>query len=193
MKLGKTPGLDGLTKEFYRTFKDELTPYTEELYKYCLEHGMLPFSWGQVRLVLIPMKQKDLRYLTVYKSISILKADYKILTTVLANRLNKLIGDYIHQNQTRFIRGRFWKDNVKKVLDIAYRAELINTPRALLFLYKEKAFNMIEWQYIHYIIREFGLGVRFQKWLHLLYRDQLAIITYEGQSSSKINLSQGVR
>lgn len=52
---------------------------------------------------------------------------------------------------------------------------------------------MIEWQSIHQVVKEFGVGVRFQTWFQLLYRDQSAIITYEGQSSSKINFGRGVR
>lgn len=54
MKSGKAPGLDGLTTEFYKTFKTELTPYIEGLSRYCLEYSVLPPSWGQARLVLIP-------------------------------------------------------------------------------------------------------------------------------------------
>lgn len=99
----------------------------------------------------------------------------------------------MHHNQTGFIRGRFLKDNVKKVMDIVYRAQVEDPLRALIFLGAEKAFDIIEWQYMHYIVREFGVGVRFQTCLRLLYRDQLDIITYKGQSSSKINLSRRFR
>lgn len=114
MKLGKAPGLNGLPTAFYSIFKSELIPYIEELLRYCFNHGVLPSSWGQARLALIPRKDKDTKYPDSFRPIAILNADYKILETNLANRLSKVIGSYVNHDQTGFIHGRHLKDNVCK-------------------------------------------------------------------------------
>lgn len=66
MELGKTPGLDGLPIEFYKTFKDELIPYLVELLQYCHIEGVLPASWQEARLVLSPKEGKDHKVSSAY-------------------------------------------------------------------------------------------------------------------------------
>lgn len=46
MKLGKSPGIDGLTTEFYRTFKEMLLPYLQGLFNYCRSKGVSTFLQG---------------------------------------------------------------------------------------------------------------------------------------------------
>lgn len=94
MKLGKAPGMDGLTLEFYWVFRSELAPYLVELYRYCLQNLVIPASWKEARLAIFPKKGKDARYPEAYKPISILNMDYKILATILAIRLNSIMGTY---------------------------------------------------------------------------------------------------
>lgn len=53
-----------------------------------------------------------------YHPISLLNVDYKVLTSILAERLNKILGNYISEDQTGFIRGRYTKDNIKKLMNI---------------------------------------------------------------------------
>lgn len=45
MKLRESPGLEGLTLEFYRFLKDELIPHMQETFRYCLEQGEIHASW----------------------------------------------------------------------------------------------------------------------------------------------------
>lgn len=74
MKLGKSPGMDGLTLEFYQTFKNELLPHFLDLFEYCLSQAEVPTSWKEGRIAVFSKKGKD-----AYRSISILNADYKSL------------------------------------------------------------------------------------------------------------------
>lgn len=67
MKLGKAPSPNGLSTEFYTTFKKELLPHLLDLIQYCYLENNIPPSWRQARLVLIPKEGKDHSLPTAYR------------------------------------------------------------------------------------------------------------------------------
>ena len=50
----KIPGLDGSTGEFYRTFKEELTPILHRLFEKIQIDGRLSHSFYEASIILIP-------------------------------------------------------------------------------------------------------------------------------------------
>lgn len=52
LKPNKSPGLDGLTSEFYKNFKIVLLPHLQKLLAGCLRDQELPESWKQAKLIL---------------------------------------------------------------------------------------------------------------------------------------------
>lgn len=108
MKLGEPPGLEVLLLKFYRAFTKEILPYLQELFSYCLSYGVVLASWREAKIVLL-----DIRYPEVYRPVSILNPDYKILVTLLANRLSNIVGTYVNSDQMGFIPGRKLKDDMK--------------------------------------------------------------------------------
>lgn len=132
MKLGKTPGLDGLPIECDRTFKDDLEPHFQELLRHCHHNRTIPASWKDARIVLIPKEGKVLKHPSAYRPISILNSDYKILATMLA--ISKYIGSCIDDDQTGFIQRRYVKHNIRKVMNAVFMAQQDMTPRVLLSL-----------------------------------------------------------
>lgn len=117
VKLGKSPGLDGLTVEFLQTFKQELVPYVIEIFRYCLEQGRIPPSWMKVKLVVILKKERDLKFPDAYRPISLLNTNYKILATILANRVSNVTGKYVKEDQTGFIKGENYEIKYKEGIE----------------------------------------------------------------------------
>lgn len=104
IKLGKSPGLDGFPVEFYKVFSKELLPYLQELLSYCMNQGAILMSWSEAKIAVIPKSGKDSSYPEAYRPISILNVDYKMLTSLWANRLKGIIGSYVSSEQTGFIQ-----------------------------------------------------------------------------------------
>ena len=60
LNLNKSPGLDGITAEFYQEFRLQLVPILTELYNISLLQGNLPKNFKQ-SIITLNLKKKDPR------------------------------------------------------------------------------------------------------------------------------------
>jgi len=59
LKSGKSPGSDGFPAEYYKKFVDELTPVLTDVYSEVLVSDMLPDSFNEALISLIPKPGRD--------------------------------------------------------------------------------------------------------------------------------------
>ena len=78
MKLNKSPGIDGLTVEFNRSFWESITYLIVFILNKCHEDRQLPFSQRTSVLTLLFKKDNPLK-LDNYRPISLLNVDLKLL------------------------------------------------------------------------------------------------------------------
>ena len=192
MHMNKSPGPDGLTTEFYHTFWNDIAPDLLEVYNDNFLRGQMSKSQQEALLRLLH-KKNERELLSNWRPISLLNTDYKILATVLANRLRAALPEVIHPDQTCGIPGRTIYDTVLRLRDMAYEATAKHSNLILISLDQEKAFDRVDRNYLFNILEKMNFGTTFIRWLKTMYAGANCKIINNGWLSEPVFLERGVR
>lgn len=192
MENNRSPGLDGLSTNFYKCFWPILGSEITQVYNYAFdnEHPPLTQRRGVISLL---FKKGDRTQLQNWRPITLLNTDYKILTKALANRLKHTLPLLIHTDQTACIPGRTINDNLWLIQDAITYANETNIPLALISVDQLKAFDRVSHSFLFKTLQKFGFGPDFQRWIQMLYTDVTSSVKVNGWLTAFIPLERGLR
>lgn len=113
----KSPGIDGLPSEFYKTFWTLIGKDLHEVFLSFIEHNNLPLSCRRAVLTMIPKKKGDTSLLKICRPVSILCCDYTILNRALSFRLRTVLLDILDIDQSYCVSGRHSSHNIRFISD----------------------------------------------------------------------------
>ena len=103
----KRLGNDGLTKEFYVCFFNEISDSLVAVLNRSFEVSQLSSSQRQAVIVLIEEKEKDKRLIKNWRPISLINVDSKLASKAPASRMKTVLSNIIKCNQTAYVKGRY--------------------------------------------------------------------------------------
>jgi hypothetical protein len=141
---------------------------------------------------LVPKKDNPVR-INDFRSISLLNSSVKLLTKLLANRLQGVILNIIHKNQYGFIKERNIQDCLAWAFEYLYLCKKSKKEVVILKLDFEKAFDMIEHHAIMEVLKHKGFGVKWQKWMKIIMGSVTSAILLNDAPRKVFYCRRGVR
>ena len=189
----KSPGSDGFTTNFYKFFWKDIKDIVFESFEHSFKSKKLSDFQRMGILNLLPKKDKDLRYLANWRPVSLLNTDYKILTKLLAIRLQKVIPSLVNPDQVGYIKNRYIGENIRILSDIIQYAEIEDIEAYITQIDFEKAFDSVEWGFLFNTLKILNFGDYFISWIKTLYTDISACAGNNGNFSKYFKLSRSIR
>lgn len=188
----KSPGPDGFGFEFYKKSWEVIKGDLLRVFSEFHSNGKLARGCNSSFIALIP-KKEGAGNLSQFRPISLIGSLYKLLATVLAKRLKKVIGKLIGENQSAFIKNRFILDGVVVLNEAIEDAKFSKAKRMFFKVDFAKAFDSISWEYLLDVKRKMNFPEKWVKWIFECISTARANVLVNGSPSGEFALERGLR
>ena len=193
LKNGKTPGSDGLPPEFYKFFWIDIKILVTDSIQYALNNNRLSIEQKRGIITLLPKKSKNRIFLKNWRPISLLNTDYKLISKILASRLQQVLPDIINVDQSGYLKNRYIGENIRLLQDVCFFTEKNNLPGLIFCIDFEKAFDTLNWNFLFKSLETFNFGNKFIEYIKTLYNNIESTIINNGKTCEFFKLERGVR
>ena len=138
MENDRSPGNDGLTKEFYITFWYDIKVTFISSLDQDKKRKELNISQRQAIIKLIEKKNREKRYIRNWRPISLLNVDIKILSKAFAKRLKEVLPSLNSPQQIAYVQNKNIDERGRLISDIIEIANIRQMEAFLVWIDVEK-------------------------------------------------------
>ena len=143
-------------------------------------------------LALIP-KEANPSSFDRFRPISLCNASYKILSKLLAIRLNPLLGKMISPLQWGFVKGRHILDNVIQVQEAMHSSFLRKEKGIVIKLGMENAFDQVKHSFLFTVLHSFGFSSAFLNLIKACINNPWIAPLVNGRPTNFFQATRGLR
>ena len=189
----KSPGLDGLTAEFYKIFRYDIVDNLNEIFNNILLMKYIPESMTLGVITLIYKNKGELDNLKNWRPITLCNLDYKILTKILTNRLKQINTNIINNLQTSGLMNKSIINNALNIENIINYIEENEEEALIISLDQEKAFDRVEHKYLFKVLEKYNFPNNFINLIKIIYSNIKSKIQINGCFTNEFNIERSVR
>ena len=192
-KNNVAPGVTGFTNEFFKFFWRDLKIFVTNSVDFSFRQQRLSSSKSLGIISIIPKGDKDKRFLSNWRPITLLDTLYKIISGCIAERIKPALYSLINPDQKGFVAGRYIGEVVRTTADIIEFAKVNNVSGIILLLDFEKAYDSISFSYIIKCLHTFNFCEDMITWVKILLNNFKAVINHCGNCSPSFSIGRGCR
>lgn len=147
-------------------------------------------NWANI--VLIP-KKPDKEDVRDFRPISLINFSLKIISKILANRLNCVINDLVDSTQSAFIKGRNIANNVTAAEELIFNIQSWKINSHIFKVDFQKSFNIVDWDFLFEILSARGIGWHWISWIKTILMTPKANILVNGFPAGYVRYQRGLR
>ena len=147
----------------------------------------------QAIITLLEKKDKDKRYISNWRPISLINVDVKIGSKAIAKKLETVLPKIIHYNQSAYVKGRTVFDAVRTIQDILEYTETHKIDGRLFAIDFQKAFNSVSREFLFKTLSIFNFGRSFTQWVQSFYKNISSSVINNGYSTGLFEIQRGVQ
>ena len=117
----------------------------------------------------------------------------KLISKVLASRLKNVISSIVNENQVAYVNNRFISESGRLISDVPEITNSLNIKGLLMTVDTEKVFDSINHSFLICVLKKFGFGNDFQKWIQILMKNPQSCVINGGYTTPYFNLERGTR
>ena len=142
------PGASGFTESFYNVFWKLLSSLVTKAINKSIEWEYLSVMHKLGIVTIIHKVDKDPRMLSNWRPLTLLNTFYKLISSVLAERLKPVLERIMCSEQKAYIPGRFIEEVTRTTFDIFQYAKQNNLPGMILLIDFQKAFDSVSFRFL---------------------------------------------
>ncbi len=185
-----TSGWDGVTFRALRVFWNSLCEPMLKMIRETFAEGELMDTFKLGLIKLIP-KKGDATKVGDWRPITLLCCGYKLISGIVANRLNKYLGKIIGRAQKGFMSSKNINTCTVNIMNSISRSWDLERPTGIMCVDFAKAFDSVEHGMIRKVMEFFGYGHVMIGMVMTLLKDRKSRIIFENGYSESVQIERG--